>query len=86
MRGPEHYLRAESLIAASYDTVAENDDTNPAAMVILAEAQVHATLALAAATALGSLRADDHGMSPKDGNAWIVAASGDPEYVALAMA
>lgn len=42
MTGPEHYTEAERLIE------------NPRAAVDIARAQVHATLALAAATALGS--------------------------------
>jgi hypothetical protein len=60
MSGPEHYLEAERLI-----TIARAEggaggglyswhETQPA--MILAEAQVHATLALAAATAPGTDR------------------------------
>lgn len=46
MTGPQHYLAAEELLVAS------RDSKNAAAA--LAKAQVHATLALAAATALNS--------------------------------
>jgi hypothetical protein len=46
MTGPEHYQKAESLIG-----IAERSEDAPVAVgQILAEAQVHATLALAAAT------------------------------------
>lgn len=44
MNGPDHYLRAEQRISDAYR--AAPDD----ALFIMAEAQVHATLALAAAT------------------------------------
>lgn len=46
MTGPEHYREAERLIASSY----RDGELSPEALI--AEAQVHATLALAAATAL----------------------------------
>jgi hypothetical protein len=54
MTGPEHYLEAAHLLRYSRSITA--DDLDPAQLlaVILAEAQVHATLALAAATALTS--------------------------------
>lgn len=48
MTGPEHYKRAESLLNAINDGGRQNKDL---LMVWAAEAQVHATLALAAATA-----------------------------------
>lgn len=51
MNGSGHYLTAELLLAESNKEVANFDGTNPAATVLLAEAQVHATLALAAAQA-----------------------------------
>ncbi|WP_103338760.1 hypothetical protein [Amycolatopsis sp. CA-126428] len=47
MTGPEHYREAERLIRASSGDYVEAGDA-------LAEAQVHATLALAAATASGA--------------------------------
>ena len=46
MNGPGHYLRAERLISNSYLADVDQDVVE----LILAEAQVHATLALAAAT------------------------------------
>ena len=49
--GPEHYTDAERLLRVADTISANHDETNPAATLMLAEAQVHATLALAAATA-----------------------------------
>lgn len=69
MTGPEHYREAERLVG-----------TRPQAnSAIIAIAQVHATLAHAAAIALGS-RERDHehdpdGMDPADRLAWEAAAS-----------
>ncbi len=53
MTGPEHYTRAEVLIDLANAGGAEGWDT-PRSREQLAAAQVHATLALAAATALNS--------------------------------
>jgi hypothetical protein len=58
MTGPEHYLEAERLIAlARKEGEAENGAYNSgrhvAPPMILAEAQVHATLAAASAAAFG---------------------------------
>lgn len=60
MTGPEHYREAERLLAQEYETWEERSAINGAA-------QVHATLALATATALGRLRVDD--------NEWLQATS-----------
>ncbi|MEC4616315.1 hypothetical protein [Tsukamurella tyrosinosolvens] len=49
MNGPEHYAEAEQLLA-----IVDVNGTDPRDAAVLAAAQVHATLALAAATALGS--------------------------------
>jgi hypothetical protein len=62
--GPEHYQRAEELLRRS-----DGDDPQTAA-VRLAQAQVHATLALTAATAMADLR----GMPYNDNDAWAKAA------------
>lgn len=65
MNGPQHYEAAEGwLREVRYDQV------TPQSAQAVAAAHVHATLAVAAATALGSLRVDDHGMSPADCNEW----------------
>jgi hypothetical protein len=67
MTGPEHYREAERLLNA-----AEKHGVGGAAGT-LAAAQVHATLALAAVTALA---ADPDGMHIKDISAWNVAVGG----------
>ena len=48
MNGPEHYRQAEELLAGVAGLV---EDTAGSIKAVMAEAQVHATLALAAATA-----------------------------------
>jgi len=55
MTGPEHYREAEQLIAVARDTAQAStlESTRQYAQTI-AEAQVHAILALAAATGLSS--------------------------------
>ncbi|MDX3033924.1 hypothetical protein [Streptomyces scabiei] len=71
MTGPEHYREAERLLAVaseSKDTTFEGH--NPEADGTIAEAHVHATLALAAATALGSTRTG--AMPAADYEAWRV--------------
>ncbi|MGH8965100.1 MAG: hypothetical protein ACRDXB_07190, partial [Actinomycetes bacterium] len=65
--GPEHYREAERLLRDEYRT-----DRS------VAEAQVHATLALAAATALSDPGAADGGMTPVDYMAWEKAAAVQP--------
>jgi hypothetical protein len=52
MTGPEHYLEAERLLDSLYGV---ERGSLPGEASIAAEAQVHATLALAAATALSGL-------------------------------
>lgn len=51
MNGPQHYIEAEKLLRAARDCKA-NDD----ARLLVALAQVHATLAQAAATAYPAVR------------------------------
>jgi Flp pilus assembly protein TadD len=65
MTGPEHYREAERCLA-------EVDDDSQTAMALLAEAQLHATLALAAATALNQTAP---GMTNPDWEAWVDTAS-----------
>jgi hypothetical protein len=50
MTGPEHYREAERLLAERHELLEYSSDP---CTELLAEAQVHATLALAAATAHG---------------------------------
>jgi hypothetical protein len=53
--GPEHYREAERIMDALYG---RGRGSVPGEATYAAEAQVHATLALAAATALGHSRTD----------------------------
>lgn len=68
--GPEHYQLAEDFLAQSHSIGA--DDLTPGELLAatLAEAQVHATLALAAATAINAVG----GMPDRDWTAWAAAA------------
>lgn len=67
MNGPEHYTEAERLLA-----IVDVNGTDPRDAAVLAAAQVHATLALAAATTLHALR------SPKTSETWRAVALGEP--------
>ena len=69
MTGPEHYREAERDLDAACR--ASDKGRNEDAVFWHQSAQVHATLALAAATAVS-----DHGVMPvPDADAWITAAS-----------
>jgi hypothetical protein len=57
MTGPDHYRKAEEL-AAKADGYLGRGEGQESALVWAAVAQIHATLALAAATALGTTTAD----------------------------
>jgi hypothetical protein len=52
MNGPEHYRMAEQLVAESMSELRPHDEGHCEADRTIAAAQVHALLALAAATAL----------------------------------
>jgi hypothetical protein len=56
MTGPEHYREAERLLAESRTILRPNDEGHCEADRSIAEAHVHATLALAAATAIPTVR------------------------------
>jgi hypothetical protein len=60
MTGPDHYRKAEELTAKAHDYLEQGEGQDSAA-VWAAVAQIHATLALAAATALGTTAADGRG-------------------------
>jgi hypothetical protein len=51
MTGPEHYRKAEALLEAANSGANPHSDQEPR---LVAQAQVHATLALAAATGMQS--------------------------------
>jgi hypothetical protein len=57
MTGPEHFRRAEELAAEAHKLLGHGDGQATAG-VRAAIAQTHAVLALAAATAVGTLHAD----------------------------
>lgn len=65
--GPDHYREAERLLAG----LADVELNSPREPVIIAEAQVHATLALAAATALA--RWDQ--LPEADADGWLCASA-----------
>lgn len=56
MTGPEHYREAERLLAESQTITRPHEEGHCEADRSIAEAQVHATLALAAATALSATK------------------------------
>jgi hypothetical protein len=57
MTGPDHYRKAEELTAKAHEYLGQGDGQDSAA-VWAAVAQIHATLALAAASALGTTAAE----------------------------
>lgn len=71
MDGPSHYQEAEQLLSRAVS--AERGDSYDARMLLTAWAGVHATLALAAATALNDAKAGLVGTD--DFDAWCQAAS-----------
>lgn len=79
MTGPEHYRKAETLVEAADDRFADGDEEG--GVVLSQIAQVHATLALAAATAMAGrgeadVNGDWHpaGMCAQDFEVWDRAA------------
>jgi len=58
MTGPDHYRKAEELAAKAHEYLGQGEGQDSAA-VWAAVAQIHATLALAAATALGKRESDN---------------------------
>jgi hypothetical protein len=73
MTGPEHYAAAEDYLAAAIAIETDGDDDSTSAWN-QRQAQVHATLALAAATLVRS------GLTPADRHEWLKAT--DPDYAA----
>ncbi|MEE4493526.1 hypothetical protein [Streptomyces sp. BE230] len=82
MTGPEHYREAERLLsAASYTHGPGRDPVHPeAAAHHVAMAQVHATLALTAATAMqAAVDGSEPGMAPREFEEWYRAAGVQPK-------
>lgn len=79
MNGPEHYREAERLAGmAHHFTYGDGGDPVTGA-ALAAEAQVHATLALAAATAMQApVVGSEPGMAPHEFAAWYAAAGVKP--------
>lgn len=79
MTGPEHYREAERLLNGlkTKHGLISVDDGNEQ---VIAVAQAHATLALAAATAMGAPvdGEADSGLPPADATAWNNAAGANP--------
>ncbi len=76
MTGPEHFTRAEQLLREVRDGHQEGTDV----VAILAAAQVHATLALAAATAMqAAVDGSEPGMGSLEFAAWYQAAGVKPQ-------
>ncbi len=78
MDGPQHYLEAEQAL----DLAAEAADVPDLAALLIAGAQAHATLALAAATAMTSPEMDDLDLTAWDKVAGV--RPGDPKLAAPA--
>jgi hypothetical protein len=75
MTGPEHCRRAEELAAEAHRLLGQGDSQATAA-VWAAVAQIHAVLALAAATAVGASGADNRAWADAAGTGFG-AAPGD---------
>jgi len=79
MTGPEHYMQAEQLLAGRDFTIEGETFHNAPSYRDVAAAQVHATLALAAATAMqAGVDGMEAGMGSDEGYAWYVAAGVRP--------
>ncbi len=75
MTGPQHYLTAERLLSAARSPKGRAEDE----AATLRAAKVHATLALAAATALGRYEQ----LPAADRKAWLAAAGASADGSAL---
>lgn len=69
MTGPEHYQAAEQLL----DMASAADSGEPAESYYVAATQAHATLAMAAATALGAVNARTNGQATPAQREWAAA-------------
>lgn len=80
MNGPDHYREAERLLAAARESKETTfEGHNPEADREIAAAQVHATLALTAATAMqAAVDGSEPGMGSPEFAAWYAAAGVKP--------
>ena len=87
MTGPEHYQAAERLATTAAGVMdfdhgfysgMSTEERLQRRLALTAEAQVHATLALAAATALNDTDPQHGGMPVRDWDAWRAVASLNP--------
>ena len=75
MTGPEHYREAERLAGMAHHWTYGDGADPVAGAALAAEAQVHATLALTAATAMqAAVDGSEPGMAPQGFLAWYQAA------------
>ena len=81
MNGPQHSREAERLLSTAYEgTLTTHEGENPEADRAIAEAQVHATLALVAATAMQAVvDGTELGVAEEEFQAWYDAASVKPQ-------
>jgi hypothetical protein len=70
MTGPDHYRKAEELAAKAHEYLGQGEGQQSAA-VWAAVAQIHASLALAAATALGTRAADSRAWADVAGTGYV---------------
>ncbi|MET9815282.1 hypothetical protein [Streptomyces sp. NPDC006355] len=79
MTGPEHYREAERLAGMAHHFTYGDGADPVAGAALAAEAQVHATLALAAATAMqAAVDGAEPGMGSAEFQAWYDAAGVKP--------
>lgn len=79
MTGPDHYRKAEQLAAKANEYLGQGEGQDSAA-VWAAVAQIHATLALAAASALGTTAAEGRGWADVAGTKFL---AGSPQTLHL---
>jgi len=70
MTGPDHYRKAEELAAKAHEYLGQGEGQHSVA-VWADVAQIHATLALAAATALGTRAADGRAWADAAGTGYV---------------
>ncbi|MFJ2882378.1 hypothetical protein ACIQGT_14335 [Streptomyces sp. NPDC093108] len=80
MNGPHHYREAERLLVRAHHFTYGDGADPVTGHALAAEAQAHATLALAAATAMQApVEGTEPGMSVTEATAWYEAAGVKPQ-------